>query len=237
MIEYILNTGSYFTGDNYRNFGQAISSIGSITNSNPLTNDITINGQSLLETSPTISVVASREIINNSGDYFLSGNSLRESTGFLNLDFDSSNLKFDKIRSGEGYFYRDSSNTGLIFNFSGIVGTSLNGDNIFLNGIKLTSGENYVEDGLGNFIWRDSDVDITGLLFSSPIKINDTYTGVFDINRTSFNRGTSVGYLNGVKLDEEDLLETCSNVSFLIQTGFEPNIEFISDINPLLINL
>lgn len=225
MIEYQLNTGFGSTGENFHQFGQVFNGIGSVFNNNALDNDISVNGQTLLETVPQIQVTGQQEIILNSGDFFLSGSFLRNGTGFLDLNYGISNLKYDSNVSGQRYFFKSSSHSVLVTGFSGNAG-NLGGSPVFLNGIKLASGESYIENGNGNFSWVDSDTSVTGVLFSRPLKNWPVYTGRYDLVGLYFNEGESVGYLNGVKLDNASLIELSSLLTGVIKTGIEPSVEF-----------
>ena len=219
MIEYILNTGSLFDSSFYHQRGSVGGGIGFIGENSPLTTEVSINGRVLLETLPSISVVAQTEIIQNSGDFFLSGFSLRETTGFLDL-LNLTNLKYDKINSGSHKFYESNDYNSLITGFSGIIGNTLSGDYVFLNGIRLISGETYRETD-HNFIWTNNLTGVTGMLFTMPKRQHDYYSGAYDLKRPLFNAGTSIGWLNGVKIDNSEILETASIVS-CIETGIAP---------------
>lgn len=237
MIEYLLHTGQLSTGDNFNKRGQLVNGIGSISNNNVLSNDIYINGQALLETLPEISIVAQREIITNSGDFFLSGNSLKDTTGFLNLNYQERNLSYDISESGHRYFYRSEIHNDLITGFSGVIGENVKDNFVFLNGSKLSSGESYSVNANNNFVWEDSDNEITGLLFSTPIRDFHFSTGYYDISNVFFNKNSTIGYLNGVRLDKDDYIETSLIVSDKIQSGLSSSIEFFIRPNSLNIVL
>jgi hypothetical protein len=226
MIEYQLNLKQTSTGENFYQRGQVSNSIGFVFNDNSLDNDITINGQTLLETIPVISVVAQQEIIENSGNFFLSGGVLRETTGHLQLSLTNKNLKYDTNTSGFKWFYKSSIHADLITGFSGIAG-NLSGQSVYLNGAKLYSGINYVENSNGNFSYIDGDTSITGVLFTKPSIKHFYLTGSYDVVNIRFNEGCNIGYLNGVKLDETSILETSLLNSGLIKTGIEPFFEFV----------
>jgi hypothetical protein len=142
---------------------------------------------------------------------------MRDTTGFADFNFDSTNLKYDSISSGEHIFYRHNTHTGLIQGFSGALGQSLSGNYVFLNGIKLVSGESYSEVSKW-FKWIDSDTGVTGVLFAMPRRLHNYYSGRYDLPRVPMNQKSSIGWLNGVKLDEVDILETSSIID-LISTG------------------
>lgn len=217
MIEYIINTGALFDSSLYNNFGSIGGGIGNLQTNDPVTTDVTINGQTILETRPQVSVIAQTEIIVNSGEFFLSGFAMRDTTGFANFNFDSPNLKYDLINSGEHIFYRHHTHTGMVVGFSGALGSSLAGDYVFLNGVKLVSGESYSEVS-NRFKWIDTDTGVTGLLFAMPKRLHNYYSGKYDLKGNPLNAKTSIGWLNGVKLDEEDILETSSFIN-TINTG------------------
>lgn len=222
MIEYILSTGNLSTGELFYNRGQVFNGIGSIQNNNALNNDITINGQTLLETVASISVAGQQEIITNSGQFFLSGSILRGQTGFLDLSFGVSNLKYDVGVTGVRKFHNSSDHNNLLTGFSG----KFDGGNVFLNGAKLTSGVHYIENANGDFSWTDPNNSITGVLFSVPTRSFPTYTGQYDMLNVRFNDGCNIGYVNGVKLDDTAFLEVSSLLTGIIKTGIEPFVEF-----------
>lgn len=206
MIEYYLNTGNIFDSSLYHERGSVSSKVGYINVPDTLTSAVDINGLSLLETRPSISVIAQTEIINNSGDFFLSGFSLRTSTGNLHIDLDFPILSYDIIKSGAHSFYSSNTHTGLVYGFSGILGDSLSGDFVFLNGQKLVSGISYIEENK-RFKWIDTETGVAGSLFSSPKPSGIYLSGGYDYYG-SFNRGATTCFLNGVKLHEDSFLET-----------------------------
>lgn len=225
MIEYYLNTGTSPNPDNYYNDGSISASRGSITSNDVVTNHVTVNGVTLLETIPEISVVAQTEIVNNTGDFFLSGFSLKDGTGYYDFgDMVGASLQYDVVSSGEHPFFSGESFTGMITGFTGEVGSTLGSDLVFVNGIKLTSGDHYFLAANGEFVWNDSE-DLSGMMFSMPNDSEDYNYGQYDLFNRYFNAGTSVGYLNGVKLDNKDFLETSSIVES-IEIGLEPSINF-----------
>jgi len=224
MIEYQLNTGFHSTGELFYQRGQVFNGVASILNSNRLDNDITANGQTFLETLPVIEIIGLQEVIDNSGQFFLTGGFLKNQTGFLDVSYNSANLKFDSNISGHRYFFNSSTHSSLLTGFSGAIG-NLAGANIYLNGIKLVSGEHYQQNANGNFVWLDPDNGITGVLFSRPQRRWPVVTGQYDL-LTGFRDGSTVGYLNGVKLDDTSFLETSSLLTGIIQTGLEPFVEF-----------
>lgn len=226
MIEYIQNTGFVSTKENFNNLGQIINGVGFIASQNPLTNNVYINGQTLLETEAQIDVVGQQEIITHTGDFFLSDSSLKSSTGFADFSrFNrESNLKHDFIESGAHPFFFSSVHSELTTGFSGIAG-NLAGDHIFLNGAKLVSGEDYVEDLNGNFNYIGVTQE-TGCLFSMPRQSGVYTSGYYDVTGISFNKDTTVAFLNGMRVDSEELLETSSLLLDLINTGLNSTFEF-----------
>lgn len=225
MIEYIQNTGIISRREDFYNIGQISNGVGSIDSKNPLINDVYLNGQTFLETEAEITVVGQQELISHTGDFFLSGSLLRSSTGTTDLSlFETNNLKHDFVESGEHPFFFSSDHNDLITGFSGVA-ADLAGDFIFLNGAKLVSGEDYVEDSNGNFDYIGGTNE-TGFLFSMPIKDGIFTSGFYDITGAFFNRGTTVGYLNGMRVDNDELLETSSLLLSIIETGLSNTFEF-----------
>lgn len=226
MIEYFLNTGNNPNSDLYNTFGFVTNGAGSIDSRDPLINNVYINGATLLETIPQITTIANVDIINNSGDFFLSGLSLKSEDGFTDfVDYETNRLKFDFISSGEHKFYQSDIHSDLITGFSGQA-QDLSDKNVFLNGLRLVSGENYEIDSNSNFQWIDADNEITGILFTMPKQNDVYYSGQYDVLGVKFNKGTTVSYLNGQRFDEEDFLETASVNQNLINTGLEDQIQF-----------
>ena len=223
MIEYFLHNSDVSTGELFYNNGQSINGVISILNNDVLSNQISANGQTLLETTPIVSVVGQQNIILNSGQFFLSGNSLRSQTGFLNLDLSNPNIKYDLNLTGDRSYFSAEDNANMILGFSG----NYTGGQIFFNGIKLTSGESYIEGPNGEFQWLDSDALSTGFLFSVPNRDFLRSTGSYDIVGVYFNEGSSLGYLNGVKIDDSSILESSSILTGIIQTGLDPSVEFL----------
>jgi len=225
MIEYIQNTGLVSRKENFNNLGQITNGVGSIDSQNPLVNDVYINGKTLLETEAQITTVGQREIITHTGDFFLSGSILRASTGTTDFSgFETNNLKHDFIESGEHPFFFSSDHNHLITGFSGAAG-NLQGDYVFLNGAKLISGEDYIEDTNGNFDYIGSTNE-TGFLFRMPMKEGVHTTGLYDVTGILFNKNTSVGYLNGMRVDDQEILETSSLLLDIINTGKNDSFEF-----------
>lgn len=206
MIEYYLNTGNIFDSALFHERGSVSSKVGYVSLSDRLTSEIDLNGLCLLETIPQVSVIAQTQIINNSGDFYLSGFSLKTSTGNLHIDLDFPSLSYDKVSSGAHSFFRSDTHTGMVYGFSGIVGDSLSGDFVFLNGQKLISGISYIEEDK-RFKWIDSETGVTGLLFSAPKRTGTYLSGGYDYYG-SFNKGATTCFLNGVKLHEDSFLET-----------------------------
>ena len=232
MIEYIQNTGLVSRKEDFNNLGQITNGVGFINSQNPLINDVYINGQTLLETEAEITVIGQQEIITHAGDFFLSGSILRSSTGTANFSFfnSESSLKHDFIESGAHPFFYSSDHSELITGFSGAAG-NLAGDYVFLNGAKLVSGEDYVEDLNGNFHYIGLTEE-TGCLFAMPIKDGFYTSGLYDLTGVSFNIETTVGFLNGMRVDENELLETSSLLLDLINTGLDSTVEFKTNITP-----
>jgi hypothetical protein len=227
MIEYIQNTGLISNNEDYYNLGQISNGLASINSLTPFVNDVYINGQTLLETSAEITTVGGREVIFHTGDFFLSGSTLRAGSGFADFsNFKSDNIKHDFIDSGQHPFFFSSDHNDLITGFSGAAG-NLAGDLVFINGVKLVSGQDYIEDSNGNFNYIGTTTE-TGFIFSMPVKEGLFSSGIFDLTGVFFNKGTTIGYLNGMRLDNEDILETSSLLLDIIETGLENTVTFIT---------
>ena len=228
MIEIYLATGLYFIEDLYHQRGNVFGGIGAVGENSPMELQVLVNGKTLLETVPTFFNSGQVLVVENSGDFFLSGLLLKTETGFLNLNYGESfvNLKYDHAGGNNRIFYSHSTHTGMLTGFNNqFLAESLSKPYVFLNGIKLVSGVNYREIG-GQFEWLDSDIGITGVLHSLPyISGFNKYSGVYDIKGNRFNE--FVSYLNGLKLGESDFLKTASIVE-IIKTGLTAEVEFNS---------
>jgi hypothetical protein len=225
MIEYYLHTGIRNDSDNYYINGKISQQIGSIQNDDTFTNHISINGKTLLEdTFVETKVNQEFSVIEHSGDFYLKDYTLNNSGGYY--DFSGTDLLlFDKMESGKRTFYESDNFNSLITQLAD--GGPISGELIFVNGIKLISGIHYyIHNNI--FEWDDGnlgDLNIGGIIFSMPNSAELIITGVYDIYNQFFLKGTSLAYLNGVKLNKDEFLETCTMVD-LIKTGIEPEIEF-----------
>lgn len=226
MIEYFQYTGITKDSNDFYNIGNLSSFGGSLDNNNKFYNQVFIDGQTLVEDDFNITNIGQQiQIIEHSGDYYLSQYVLSNSGSYLDLS-GAKNLHYDFMESGKRPFFESSSFSSLLTGFSGQVLNTLSGDFVFINGIKLVSGEHYIEDSNGNFEWIDSAQNFGGIIFSMPNNFEKTTTGQYDILSEPFKRETTVGYLNGVRLYREDFLETSSIVESLIETGRENSIIF-----------
>lgn len=221
MIEWITNTGESVNLSNYYENGSISAGIVSLPINDRKQTEVAINGVVYNETIPIVSVVAQQEIITNSGDFFISGYQMRNTTGFFDGSF-GGDVWQDRLNSGESYFFfKHNTWTGLLNGFSGVVGQSLSGDYVLLNGQKLVSGYDYIEGSSGEFVYTSVDTGSTGVLFTMP-KRNQFYnSGSYDLSGQWFNKGSSIGFNNGVKVNEYQILETASIVSSLqANTGY-----------------
>lgn len=225
MIEYYLQTGISLDSDNYYNIGKA--SIGSafIDSNNQFSNHIYINGQSLLEDDfNETSIAGSILSVEHSGDFYLKNYSLNFSGSVLNLS-GINNLYYDIIPSGKRPFFESDNFNNLLNEFANNIPVS--GELIFVNGIKLISGIHYyVHDNI--FEWDDENptsLELGGIIFSMPNVSQLIVTGQYDIHNQFFKKGATQAYLNGVKLYQEDFLET-STLVWLIETGIDVEIKF-----------
>lgn len=222
MIEIILNSGEYFSGENYHNNGNIFNGYGFIQSTDSMELEIAVNGKVLHETLPIVTISGLKTFYTNSGEFFLSGYELKDETGRYILP-NESNLTYDWISDSGRFFYEDDIHAEMTSGFSGVIGDLLSGGHVFLNGQKLVSGESYIEN-VGVWEWSDPDTDVTGVLFSMANKPHVYHSGVYDIIET-YNRNGFIAYLNGIKLTDEEFLQLGSVVSN-INTGLEPTIEF-----------
>ena len=140
MIEIILNTGEYFSGENYHNDGSVFNNIGFVQSEAEMELEIAANGQVLHETVPEITISGLKTFVVNSGDFYLSGFELKNETGVLHLP-NKTQLTYDWISNSGRQFYRDNIHDEMISGFSGVIGDALSGNHVFFNGQKLSSGE------------------------------------------------------------------------------------------------
>ena len=220
MIEIITNTGEYFSGESYHQQGSVFSRIGSISSEDTMRLEIGVNGNILHETRPIVSVTGLQTVYFNSGEIFLSGYELKDSTGSPYELPSNSNLTFDWVSDSGRAFYIEDTHSGML---SGFSGAALTGHQIYLNGQKLVSGESYIESA-GQWEWIDSDNEVTGSLFSTSYRPHVYHSGVYDIIGETYNRNGFVSYLNGTRLTDDEFLQLGSIV-VNIETGLEPCIE------------
>jgi hypothetical protein len=223
MIEYYLQTGISLDSDNYYNSGQVSVGSASIGNNNQFSNHVYINGQSLLEDNFVETSIAGTVVsIRHSGDFYLKDYSLNFSGSTLNLS-GINNLYYDIIESGKRPFFESTNFNNLL---NGFANTTISGELIFVNGIKLISGEHYyIHNNI--FEWDDGNptsLDLGGIIFSIPNVAERIITGQYDIYNQYFKKGTTQAYLNGVKLyQDDDFLET-STLVHLIETGISAEL-------------
>jgi hypothetical protein len=219
MIEYYLQTGNSLDSDNYYNIGQVSIGSSSIENNNQFSNHVYINGQSLLEDNFVETSIAGTVVsVRHSGDFYLKDYSLNFSGSILDLS-KINNLYYDIIESGKRPFFESNNFNNLLNEFAN---GAISGELIFVNGIKLISGEHYYIHDNNIFEWDDgspNDLDLGGIIFSIPNVAERIITGQYDIHNQYFKKGVTQAYLNGVKLYRgDDFLETSTLVN-LIETG------------------
>ena len=222
MIEIITNTGEYFSGESYHNEGDVFNQIGSIASKDTVKLEISVNGKILHETLPTVTTTGLKTFYSNDGEIFLSGFELKNPTGGFYSIPPNANLYYDFISESGRHFYLENTHSGLLSGFSGVTNGIFDNEQVFLNGQKLTSGESYIESA-GNWIWIDSENEITGRLFSMSYRPHVYHSGIYDIKET-FNRNGFVAYLNGLRLTDDDFLQI-GDVVVNIETGLEPLVE------------
>lgn len=100
------------------------------------------------------------------------------------------------LKQGDKRSYQIGTSTGFFFPYSG--------QEIYINGINLVSGYDYVVTGQGISL-LSSSTGIGGDIFEIPIVLTNT-TGRFTVRQfTPFWRDTSSVYLNGVRQQENAL--------------------------------
>jgi len=187
--------------------------------------EIAVNGDVLHETQPIVTISGLRTFYDNTGEIFLSGYQLKNSTGEAYLLPTDGNLTYDWVSDSGRFFYEDDVHAEVISGFSGVADLD-NNEQVFLNGQKLVhgSGESFFIQEDGTWEWTDPEDGITGILFSMPYRPHVYNSGVYDITATTYNRNGFVAYLNGIRLTDEEFLQLGSVVTN-IETGLEPCIE------------
>lgn len=138
------------------------------------------------------------------GDFYID-NQYIVTDGFVkNSDFVIYDFNQNQIRDSILTAYDSSS--GFLIGGSNIA--DIENKNIFINGQKLLSGIDYVISG-GNFYPNNSVGDISGnLYFVNKYNGQLSYKNQYDLNQINSNggkfaRGSSMYYLNGVRLSTE----------------------------------
>lgn len=195
MIEYQLvvqNTGDHTL---YNNRAYYSSNYYAVNNESGLLYDFSLNGQNMLLTDPVVTRVGEVLSIASSGyGYALSGKI------FLTLPVSGSDIAYyDTKPSGHNPFFSAETNAAMIAGFTTEIGTNLGNYNVYLNGIKLTSGESY--NYSAGFNYLDSDTSTTGTLFGvfRPSNSIDV-TGYYDLLGYYSIKGMDALYLNGARL-------------------------------------
>jgi hypothetical protein len=129
------------------------------------------------------------------------------------------------LKSGSKRSYPVNGQTGFAFVYSG--------QEIYLNGINLVSGYDYISTGNGISLLAPS-TGVGGDIFEIPIVLANT-TGNFTVLTTSpFWRDTSAVYLNGVRQQEDSLYVEGGVFDLLSGQRFSyQNVENIYDDNDL----
>ena len=225
MIEIITNTGEYFSGESYHQDGSVFSQIGSIDSTDVMALEIGANGKILHETQPIVTISGVKTFYNNTGEIFLSGFELKNSTGEPYVLPVATNLTYDWISNSGRYFYEDNVHLELISGFSGVASLT-NNEQVFLNGQKLVhgSGESFFLQADGTWEWTDPENAITGILFSMSYRPHVYHSGVYDIIGEVYNRNGFVAYLNGIRLTDDEFVQI-GDVVVNIETGLEPCVE------------
>jgi hypothetical protein len=189
-----------------------------------------VNGVTLLETTPSVVTVGFSEVLVNSGDVYTSGFTLR----YPDKPSGSYSLLYDARPTGAATFQFLTGSNTLDKAISGL-GT-LAGKDVYLNGIKLYTGESYTVVPA----WIDSEVSATGVLAAINSRENSrvVYSSDADVI-TSFNKSATALYLNGVRETSSSFLESASVVTGIVKAGIVPQIydtEYEREINFILNN-
>jgi hypothetical protein len=227
MIEYYLNTGVEDDSDNYYRNTQLSNASVFIDSNNKFINQVYADGQTLLEDDVTeTSLSTSIKTYTHSGDFYIDSFSLKNSGDYYNFE-GIETVNYDIMQSGKRPFFESDNFNNLLNGFANKIAGQVSGDLFFINGIKLISGIHYyVHNGI--FEWNDGNptsLELSGIMFSMPNNFDVIITGQYDIYNQNFKIGTTVAYLNGVRLYQDDLLET-STINTLINTGIEAKIRF-----------
>lgn len=125
------------------------------------------------------------------------------------LDSDSA---FADLKSGD--------KTSFVITGSGF-NLAYSGQELYLNGVNLASGAQFLEVG-GNIFLRGDATGVTGDLSQIPIVLTPT-TGTYTVLvPTIFQRNTSNIYLNGVRQENRSLYIEGSSIDLLSGNSFNP---------------
>ncbi len=228
---YNLEGGEIFVGPSFSRptFSDLTPGFNIFTNI-PHTLSPSVNGVTLLETTPLVTTAGFSDVIVNSGDVYTTGFTLR----YPDKPSGTYTLHYDVRESGAATFQRVTALNPLASAISGLG--SLAGKDVYLNGVKLYTGESYTNVPT----WTDSEVSATGILFASKARENSlsVYSSSADII-TGFNKFATALYLNGTREKRVSFLESSSVVTGMVQMGIAPQIfdtEFQKEINLILTN-
>lgn len=221
MVEYQLTTG--YTG-NYTSYNKRARSIGNIFSVDTVTGlafNLSVNGQTMLDTDPLINTLGAGNTIINSGNIFtLSGKV------YFNLPVSGKDkVYYDLKEYGSVPFRQEEDNTDLNTNYASEVGAASVGlYNHYLNGYKLISGIHYNDNGGWN--WLDSDTTTTGTLFAIQRHSNIIdVTGDYDYAGNYFIKGMSSLYINGKEMPPRAYVELASGLAYSkIASGYASDI-------------
>lgn len=168
--------------------------------------------------------------VNISGMYFISGN-------YISGSYDGNDTNIvDFISGGRA---NSTGNFWIINQTTGISGLALNNSSVFLNGIKLISGIDFLNSG-NNFILQNNlFYGITGGQYwtfphDSDSKFSSGIYNNFIFNQQSA-RGTTINYLNGTReFIGEDFIEISKFSPLNNKSNFLSN--FLQNLNQIYIN-
>ena len=209
LVDFTLNTGLYADAASINKIGDQYAGNISINSTGNLRVTASLNSQTLLESLPTEIPMGFETLIENSGDFYITGADVKltDLTGIS-----ASVFLFDEDQTGNSNYAFGGSgylHTGLM----NALGTGVSGHNfipaVFLNGQKTYSGISYVRNG-GNYEWIDA-LDSTGKMFYLEMPngvTEEVNTGQFDISGINFNKDCVNLYVNGMEQTSDIMLET-----------------------------
>lgn len=190
--------------------------------------DIVLNGQTMLNTTPTFATVGNFSIATNAGYvYTLNGRI------YFDIPVSGKDKVFYNLKetNDEPIFALGETHEELTGNFSAAI-ADVSTYNIYLNGVKLSSGSAYSASSIGEFLWIDSDQSITGTLFAVDRNTGMVdATGFYDVHYNYFLKNCNTLNINGVRYPQSYYFQGYSGLSFdKLATGLSMKVEKINQI-------